>query len=578
MNDNDQLTQYVANFIDELAKCHVTDVVISPGSRSTPLAMLVAEHPQLKKWVLIDERSAAFFALGIAKKTNRPVALICTSGTAAANYLPAIVEAKYSRVPLLVLTADRPHELRDVGASQTINQLNMYGDFVKYFQEMALPETSESMISYVRSRAARAVNEANSGNKGPVHLNFPFREPLIPNLALPSLWGNTTEQHHFSYDGEKRLSKKSINYLLNKINHKAKGLIVCGPQQDEKLAHEIVQLAERWQIPVIADPLSQVRSMNNNHIVIDGYDALFKSETVRNKLKPDYIIRFGAMPVSKSYLFFVEQHKEVLKFVVENDSEPREPTNNKTEFIFANGVTFCIDVKEASADKVIDHEWLSLWQQKNDIVKKHVTTVSSEVLTEGETVRHVVEQMHSGSELFIGNSMAVRDLDTFFVATHKQIYVHANRGVSGIDGIVSTALGIAAKSKEKVTLIIGDLAFYHDLNGLLTAMQYDINITIVLINNDGGGIFSFLPQSKEEKHFEVLFGTPLNIDFKHVVDMYKGTYRLVSSEDELVTSLNDSYEHKQLSVIEVKTDRKQNVIWHRELWDKINKELLIDDK
>lgn len=579
MDHTNNLTQYVANFIDELVKSGVKDAVISPGSRSTPLAMLIAEHPKMKEWVLIDERSAAFFALGIAKETNRPVVIVCTSGTAAANYYPAIIEAKYSRVPLLVLTADRPHELRDVGASQTINQLNMYGDFVKYFQEMALPESTDSMIDYVRSRASRAVIKANSGNKGPVHLNFPFREPLIPNLSQQPLWGEVTEQHHYSYESVKQVSEHGLNYFLNEINDQTRGLIVCGPQTDENLAEQIVKLATEWQIPVVADPLSQVRSrIDGENVIIDGYDAIFKNEKIRTDLKPDYIIRFGAMPVSKSYLFFVNQHKDILKFVVENDSEAREPTNQQTKFIFANGASFCHQLREVSKEKVKSSSWLLDWQRKNDIVKKHVNNISSEVLTEGETVHHVLQHIPQLSRLFIGNSMAVRDLDTFFTVNNKQLFIHANRGVSGIDGVVSTALGVAAATDRHVTLIIGDLAFYHDLNGLLAATHYDINLTIVLINNGGGGIFSFLPQAKERKHFENLFGTPLQIDFKHSVKMYKGNYHLVKSKDDFTAQLEKSYKNRGLSVIEVKTDREENVKWHRTLWEKIEEELLQDVK
>lgn len=579
MNHIENLTRYVANFVDELAKSGVQHVVISPGSRSTPLAMLVSEHPKLKEWILVDERSAAFFALGIAKETNRPVALICTSGTAAANYFPAIIEAKHSRVPLIVLTADRPHELRHVGASQTIDQINMYGHFVKHFEEMALPEKSEEMIFYVRSRASRAVHIASSGNEGPVHLNFPFREPLIPNLELNGLWSKSIEPYHISYEGEKVLSTEQLKTFFSKVKNEKRGLIVCGPQPDKKLAEQLVKLATEWNIPIIADPLSQIRSCHDEKsVIIDSYDAFLKSKSVRSQLKPDYIIRFGAMPVSKSYLFFLEEHKNVLKFVVENDSEAREPTNFTTELLFTKGVLFCEKMCGLSHEKLVGDDWLRQWQRKNDIAKNIVTTITSETLTEGETVRYVLQVIPKASRLFIGNSMAVRDLDTFFTVTEKRIYVHANRGVSGIDGIVSTALGVAAATDQHVTLIIGDLAFYHDLNGLLVATQYNLNMTIILINNDGGGIFSFLPQANEKKHFEKLFGTPLQIDFKHSVKMYKGKYFLAENKKQFISHLKRGYETKGLHVIEVQTNREQNVKWHRQLWHEIEEELLNDNE
>src|SRR5690625_3845232 len=261
MNHTESLTRYVASFVDELVKNGLTDVVISPGSRSTPLAMTVCEHEGLNEWVMIDERSAAFFALGMAKETKRSVALICTSGTAAANYFPAIVEAHYGRVPLIVLTADRPHELRDVGAPQAIEQIKMFGEYIKWFQEMALPEASERMLAYVRGKAARAVYEGKRGNPGPVHLNFPFREPLVPDFTLDHLWGDHREQSHYpTFDGEKRLTTNQLNELLEKLSGKQRGVIVCGPQVNEELASAITTLASKWDLPVLADPLSQLRA------------------------------------------------------------------------------------------------------------------------------------------------------------------------------------------------------------------------------------------------------------------------------------------------------------------------------
>src|SRR5690625_2057247 len=261
MNHTETLTRYVVSFIDELVNNGLTDVVISPGSRSTPLAMTVCEHDGLNEWIMIDERSAAFFALGMAKETKRPIALICTSGTAAANYFPAIVESYYARVPLIILTADRPHELRDVGAPQAIEQIKMYGEYVKWFQEMALPEASDRMLSYVREKAARAVYEAKETNPGPVHLNFPFREPLVPDFTLDHLWGEHREQSHYpTFDGEKRLTTNQLNEFLKKLSGKQRGVIVCGPQVNEELAQAITTLASKWGLPVLADPLSQLRA------------------------------------------------------------------------------------------------------------------------------------------------------------------------------------------------------------------------------------------------------------------------------------------------------------------------------
>ncbi|SHG48454.1 2-succinyl-5-enolpyruvyl-6-hydroxy-3-cyclohexene-1-carboxylic-acid synthase [Ornithinibacillus halophilus] len=575
MNYREDLTRYVSNFVDELAVSGLTDVVISPGSRSTPLAMTFSEHEKIKEWVILDERSAAFFGLGLAKQTNRPVAILCSSGTAAANYFPAIVEAFHSRVPLIVLTADRPHELRDVGAPQAIDQIKLYGDYVKWFHEMALPESTETMLNYVRSKAARAINVAMEGNSGPVHLNFPFREPLVPDFSLENLWGNQTSTNYFQIDGYKKIPDSNVKQLVQLLQSKQKGLIVCGPQIDPDLGEAVTLLAKQWGIPVLSDPLSQVRSgEHNKDNIIEGYDAFLRHEDIRHYLQYDYLIRFGAMPVSKAYLFYVQENQQALHFVVEENSGYREPTNHQTEFIFADSIQLCSDLLEANVTVETDPNWLEDWCHMNHITKKILSNTQKEQsLTEGEAVRTLLNVLPHESSLYVGNSMAVRDVDTFFMGTERKINVLANRGANGIDGMISSGVG-AAVSGKPVTLLLGDLSFYHDMNGLLAAKHYNIDLTILLINNNGGGIFSFLPQAKEEKHFESLFGTPVDIDFKHAVNMYGGSYHSASKEEELHNVLKESYQEKGLSVIEVKTDRSENVTWHRDLWTQIQEEII----
>ena len=576
MNHTENLTRYIANFVDELVCSGLRHVVISPGSRSTPLAILLSEHEQIKEHVLIDERSAAYFALGIAKETNKAVAIVCTSGTAAANYFPAIVEAYYARVPLVVLTADRPHELRGIGASQTINQMNMYGEFVKEFHEMAPPEASKQMLRYVRGRAARAVREAEHGNPGPVHLNFPFREPLLPDLSIDNLWGEKDGScYNFSYEGTKQLNESQLQSLFAKLSNKQKGLIVCGPQVNQELGEQITALSSSLKVPILADPLSQLRSgTHEKQTIISTYDALFKSETIRKQMTPDYIIRFGAMPISKSYLFFLQEHEDVLQIVVEDYENMREPTNHSSEYVFANSISFCKALLHLSKQAEPTSDWLSTWQRMEEVASLTLSRTENEKLTEGEAVRELMKVIPSESRIFVANSMPVRDLDTFFFPTDKKIIVHANRGVSGIDGTVSSALGVAASTNDPVTLVIGDLSFYHDLNSLLAAKHYHLDITILLINNNGGGIFSFLPQVKEEKHFEALFGTPLDISFEKAISMYEGNYKLVSTKQALHDALASAYKKGGLSVIEVQTDRSENVVWHKELWSNIEQRVL----
>ncbi|WP_174614111.1 2-succinyl-5-enolpyruvyl-6-hydroxy-3-cyclohexene-1-carboxylic-acid synthase [Virgibacillus ihumii] len=572
MNHTEKLTRYTANFVDELAKSGLTDVVISPGSRSTPLAMTLSEHPELSQWVILDERSAAFFALGMAKKKQQPVAIVCTSGTAAANYFPAIVEAYYSRVPLVVLTTDRPHELRDVGAPQAIGQLKLYGDYVKWFHEMALPEADDTMLHYVRSKASRAVKTASQGNAGPVHLNFPFREPLLPDFTLENLWGEQAGHAYYpTFTGSRKLGDDQIEQLFDQLKLDGKGLIVCGPQTDPNLAVAITQFASVWGLPILADPLSQLRAgKHDKDVVIEGYDAILRDETIRRKLKPDYIIRFGAMPVSKPYLFYVKEHGDVPQFIVEQEAGYREPAGNRSQFIYADAAELCREL--AAKKNTYDDSWLASWQSMNHIAKHHLMKQDDDLM-EGSAVRVLAETIPEGGTLYVGNSMAVRDVDTFFGATSKQVNVLGNRGANGIDGMVSSGLGAAA-SGEPTVLLLGDLSFFHDSNGLLTAKQYNINITILLINNDGGGIFSFLPQKNHEQHFEALFGTPMNVDFSHIVRMYEGTYAHASTIDELQAALEAGYRYHGLSVVEVKTDRTENMNWHRGKWEAITIDLL----
>lgn len=574
MQENEKLTRFTANFIDELAKSGLAHAVISPGSRSTPLAMTVCEHPAIQEWIVVDERTAAYFALGMAKQTKMPVALICTSGTAAANYFPALIEAYYNRVPLIVLTADRPHELRDIGAPQVIDQIKLFGEHVKWFHEMSQPEATDEMLAYVRTTANRAIHIAKSGNPGPVHINFPFRDPLVPNFSIENLWGNNEDHsYHQLYEGKKQIREEVFHQFNEKLITLEKGLIVCGPQEDEATAEAIAKLADRWQIPVLADPLSQLRAgKHDKDVLIENYDSMFRDETLRNQLKPDFIIRFGAMPVSKYYDKFTSEHQDARHIVVEPYEGFRQPTKQPTEIYYAHPVDF-INGLLAITDWTGDQDWLTKWQQLNKKATNHIEQSNVDQLTEGVAVRELIKAMPTDSLLYVGNSMAVRDLDTFFMRTDKQITLLANRGVSGIEGLISSALGAAATTTKRVTLLIGDLAFYHDLNGLLIGKQYELDLTILLMNNNGGGIFSFLPQANEPKYFEKLFGTPLHIDFKHAITMYQGTYRLVDDVVQLKKELQESYQRNGTTVIEVRTDREENMRWHRQIWQQIADDL-----
>lgn len=573
---SNSLTGYVASFVDELVRVGVNEVVISPGSRSTPMAILMAEHPKMKVTINIDERSAAFYALGIAKAKLKPVAILCTSGTAAANYFPAIVEAFYSRIPLIVLTADRPHELRDVGAPQAIDQNQLYGNFVKWFVEMAIPEETDTMLKYVRTVASRAAGKALSAPAGPVHLNFPFREPLVPNLEKENLWVQGRNQGTKQVNllvGKPIIDEDEVQHIASILKDVTNGLIVCGAHDDQEFAEAVTNLAEQLEFPILADPLSQLRSGQHSKAhIIDGYDTFLRNPLFCEEYTPELIIRFGAMPVSKALLQYIQKHSHATQIVVDGDGGWRDPTLSASEMVYCNEVEFCnrlvnMVLKQQST------KWINSWVHINNRVKENFLSIQDQqTLFEGRVFTELQKVVPEHATLFVGNSMPIRDLDTFFTINDKNIKVLGNRGANGIDGIVSTALGVSSHNPHTI-LVIGDLSFYHDLNGLLAAKQHDLNITIVMINNDGGGIFSFLPQSSEEKHFETLFGTPIGLDYEHVVTMYGGTFNRVTNWEEFRKAISKSVQSNGLSVVEVKTDRQENLMIHRELWNNVSQEI-----
>jgi len=578
---NEGTTLYLGAFVDELVRSGLKHIVVSPGSRSTPIAVLAAEHPELKVWIQIDERSAAFFALGLAKSSRQAVALLCTSGTAAANYFPAIAEANLSRVPLVVLTADRPHELRDVGAPQTIDQLGMYGSHVKWFMEMPIPEQTPSMLRHARVMASRAVMTSQTAPRGVVHLNFPLREPLLPNIEHPQLYESERASCYTSvYATKAGLASGELEQLADELMNAAHGLIVCGPHDDPALAPLIVELAERLGYPIVADPLSQLRSgVHSKQVVIDSYDSFLRVEAVSDELVPDVLLRFGAMPVSKPLLQYMNKHVHARHIVID-EAGWRDPTLLVSDRVLAEPTTLCEQLYEwleqhQSAKNASQSSWLSRWQQVQHItaaVLNESAEKEYDELFEGTVVAQLQQLMKDESVLFVGNSMPIRDVDSFWRNDNRGIRIMANRGANGIDGLVSTAMGISALA-EGTVLLLGDLSFYHDLNGLLGAKLHQLNITIVVINNDGGGIFSFLPQAGMAKHFELLFGTPIGLDYEHAAKLYGGAFTRATSWEQFKAAFLDAQQGGGLHIIELPTTRASNVIHHRSIWPLLEQRL-----
>jgi 2-succinyl-5-enolpyruvyl-6-hydroxy-3-cyclohexene-1-carboxylate synthase len=572
MSWQEALTDYTAAFIDGLAKSGVREAVISPGSRSTPLALLLAEHPDIRIYMNIDERSAAFFALGLAKASRQPVAILCTSGTAAANYYPAVVEANVSKIPLIVLTADRPPELRDVGAPQAIDQLNLYGDHVRWFREMALPEQGENMKKYACFQAARAVSVAGGPTPGPVHLNFPLREPLVPRMDASGFQPSGSfppAVSHSHYD----VSEETIEAVSVLCQRAEKGLIVCGVIDDADFTEAAVELAETLGFPILADPLSQLRSMSQmSELIIDSYDAILRAEAAKAALEPDVVIHFGGLPVSKSLSLFLKSLPKTTHIFVDGNGGWRDPNYLSSEMIYCSETVFCKKLSQYPYKK--NAKWIDVWKQANDLAKKtirsHIDAV--EELDEGKAVSMFCDLLPPESAVFVGNSMPIRDMDTFFHANNKNIRLLGNRGANGIDGIVSSAAGAAVHGRP-LFLLIGDLSFFHDMNGLLAAKQHNIHLNIILLNNDGGGIFSYLPQAEEGKHFEWLFGTPTGLNFEHAARLYGAQYAKVFQWEDLKIAMMDALEHEGIHIIEIPTDRDKNLQNHRLMWDQVSREI-----
>ena len=587
--------------VQSLVDAGVQEVVACPGSRSTPLALASRAHPGLRVRVLLDERSAGFFALGLARASGRPVAVVVTSGTAVANLLPAVVEASLARVPLIALTADRPPELRDRGAPQTVDQVHIFGRHVRWFADLPVFDDSAELRSHVESVVGRAVATARSGPAGPVHLNVPFREPLVPESALGPLEpldsagaaarrGRPSLPFADVVAGRPALASADLAALAARLAAVKRGLIVAGPQDDPDLPAALARLAAATGYPILADPLSGARCgpHDRTHVIAHG-DHLVRAGPWREEHRPGLVIRFGAAPTSKPVMTLLADERPV-QIVVDGDGGWREPARIPTTFIHADATATAVALADqiaadrgswdlASADRASDPrsgaQWASEWREADDAADRALRHWLARVTErdepfEGLPFAMAGDLLPDGALLWAGNSMPVRDLDAWLPASPRDIRPLSNRGANGIDGVVSTALGAAAAGVGPVVLVVGDVSFLHDLNALVAAKLHELSATIVLIDNDGGGIFSFLSQATSSApgvglpdHYEELFGTPHGIDVGPIVEALGGQYRRVGPAD-LAEAMADSIGRPGVQVLCLRTDRARNVELHRE--------------
>ncbi len=557
---------FLGAFFDELTRWGVREVVVSPGSRSTPLAMCAYElsrrHPdRLRLFVDVDERGAAFFALGLAKASGCPVALICTSGTAVANYYPAVMEAESSRVPLLILSGDRPPRLQGLGAPQTCDQMKAFGDHVRAFRQMPLPIAGEKGAAFARQAAREAciaaaplgVPSSNTAEGayiagacegGPVQVNFPFDEPLKPDLTVEGLFESACS-------GE-RVSQPRICTQVQIIDNKGslcrllRGCCTIvlageGSVRTEGEARELVSWARSNEFLLFADPLSGLRSIDDCS-VIDNYDSVFGS--VGQPPLPDAVIRFGRYPVSKRATAALAKAR--LFTMVVDPFETRDFNTATDVFVACTPVDF---VRSFSLDGPASEEqrmFSAAWVTANDDARERIARVDAiDDGFEGAFVRRTVELAPAESCLFVANSMSVRALDTFYLKSNKRLAVLCNRGLNGIDGTVSTALG-AAQCFNQTTLLVGDLSLLHDVNALALQRELRVQraeggpapcIVIVLLNNNGGAIFDMLPQQSSDSYFERLFLTPQDVNFAAIAQAFGVPYRAVDT----VSAFDEAY-------------------------------------
>lgn len=564
---------------ETLYRLGLREVVISPGSRSTPLTFAFARHQGIEAIPVLDERSASFFALGIAKRQHRPVALVCTSGTAAANYLPAIIEAYMSNVPLIVLTADRPPEMRDCQSGQAIDQLKIYGGYVNFFHEFATPSADVGYLNYLRQTLVHTWTLCTQTQTGPVHLNCPFRDPLAPisvggSVQLPA---DFDEESFFLMvkppvrvrrmaDPFTHSENSTWEELQELLLERQDGIILCGPTQPEnpeEYVDTLARLAALTGWPVLADPLCPVRHYAESFgVIVTAYDIILRNEEFADKVQPSMVLSIGPLPTSKVLRDYLNR-KQIPTWIIDSHQ-------NNVDGIHRRAIHVKLSVEEltSSLDARINQatRYANIWQAANSAVVNAVNKVvrGCDYAFEGKASWLLSRNLPEGTPIFLGNSMPIRDAEYFWQASGRKLQPFFNRGANGIDGTLSTALGIAHHGQPAV-LLTGDLALLHDMNGFMNLPYFKGSLTIIVINNNGGGIFEALPIKNFEPEFENYFATPQSVNFKRLAKLYGIDYGEVMDLDKLLPVIK-KLPAKGVRLIEVLTDRKRDMVLRKQLF------------
>jgi 2-succinyl-5-enolpyruvyl-6-hydroxy-3-cyclohexene-1-carboxylate synthase len=549
----DVAQSFAATFVDELAAQGVEYACVSPGSRSAPIAMAMQRHPRIKVIVHIDERSGSFFGVGLGKATGKPAVLLCTSGTAAAEFHAAVVEASFSRTPLIVLTADRPPELLDVGANQAIDQQHLYGTAVRWFFDPGVPVDIPGAPRIWRRLAARAVAEAAGG---PVHINLPFREPLVPPPGqVPAPQG---EAGQTVTTGRMMPTPAQLATLASALQRARRPLVVAGEMRDgDRLAPALTRLG----LPVLAEPGSQLRRAETGGAV-ESYEALLRAGWSLEH-GPDLVIRVGATPTSRALNAWLAAAAPPT-FLIDPDHLWRDQDH------LARHVVACdVQALLEALPPMNRTDWRDEWLKAGKKVAAAISaTLISTPVHEGHIVRALAARLPEAAQVFIGSSMPIRAADTFWPLAKPQQRFHGNRGASGIDGLVSTGLGVATgRSDVPTVLLLGDLSVYHDMNGLWAIGRHGVRATVVVCDNNGGGVFNFLPQAQHQDVFEEIFATPLGLDFAQIARLYGLVYSPVHDRSGLEPAIADAIDKATPTMVVVRFKRDDSVSGHRLCWE-----------
>ncbi len=545
---------------DELARCGMEQACTSPGSRSTPLVLSLVRESRIRCYSHIDERCAGYFAVGAAKASGRPVALACTSGTAAANLAPAVVEAHHARVPLIVLTADRPPELREVGAGQTIDQIKLYGGAVKWFFEIGVHDATPERLRWIRTLACRAYWTACTGRAGPVHLNLPLREPLVVDRELPEdPTGRGNARPYVTVEAPPPAAPAGGAPPNGRV------VIVAGAETSPPAAGErLAGYAARAGIPLLADPLSGAR---RGPAAIAHYDMLLRDRGFTDAHRPEFVIRVGDLPTSKPLRTWLAALGDVPQIAIDPNGGWQDPDSVVGMRIAAPFTALLKDGGETDAPPAVitDPDWLSSWRAADETLANTFATTLADELSEPLVAARVTEWLPPGGTLFVASSMPIRDVELLAPVSETAPRILSNRGTNGIDGTVSAGFGAAAAIDGPVVLLIGDVALAHDIGGLLAARRLVLSLTIVLLNNDGGGIFHFLPVRGQHDAFDEHVATPHGLDFALAAALYGCGYERPSDLDALHTAITTSIDSPGTTIIEVRTDREANLALHRRM-------------